>query len=79
MKSITLHDFILTYPKLIQSAVKKNEEIIITKRNIPYFKIVPLKVEVSYTPMSRENPPTLVKIGRKFKGRKSKTESFLIG
>ena len=78
MKSISVREFINGYPKLIENARRRHEEIIVLRRNLPYMKIVPLKAEVSYVDASvKQNPAPRFKGKVKGKG-KGKGKRFVV-
>lgn len=83
MKSIPLNRFVPGYVKLVKDALKRNEEIVVTKKGIPYFVVTPVRAKVEFQPVGkeilRENPATFLRVGKRFKGKKVRTESFLIG
>ena len=78
MKSISVREFINGYPKLIENARRRHEEIIVLKRNVPYIKIVPLRGEISYVEASvKQNPAPRLKGKVKGKG-KGKGKQFVV-
>jgi len=83
MKSIPLNKFVPGYVRLIRNAIRKNEEILVTSKGLPFFIVTPVRPKVDYEPVRkeslRENPATFVRIAKKFKGQKVRTETFLVG
>jgi len=83
MKTIPLNKFITKYSNVIKDALRRNEEILITSKGIPYFIVTPVRPKIDYQPVDREglreNPQTFVRVTKKFKGKKVRSELFLIG
>jgi len=79
MKSIPLHQFVPKYPKLISDALKRKEEIVVTRRGIPYFIVTPVRPRVNYDPVKKNPAPGFVRVTKKYKGKKTFSVPYLIG
>lgn len=83
MKAIPLNKFITKYGNVVKDALRRNEEVLITSKGIPYFIVTPVRPKVDYQPVDREglreNPQRFVRVTKIFKGKKVRSEPFLIG